>query len=172
MPITPTVVIALLCGTLVSVPAAVAQQVAPPDNARLRLTLTPKANAPPGHVIGWLDSFDQSTISMRDHRGHISTTDRAKVTKVEQSQGRHSRWRRVGIGFAVGMAGGALIGLGSGEDCANSGGFGGPCFSPGATAAMLGMFFGGIGAAVGAVLPPGERWTATGFPAPAVPPRP
>jgi hypothetical protein len=122
-------------------------------------------------VIGWLDSFDQSAITVRHRRGHISTTYRSTVTRVEQSHGRHSRWRRTGIGFALGVAGGALFGAAAGEDCANSRGFG-PCFSPGATAAMLGMFFRGIGAAVGALVPPGERWTATAFPAPVVSPRP
>jgi hypothetical protein len=164
MPSTSHVVLALFCCGLAGVPEAVAQQTTIPDNTRLRLTLTQQANAPPRHVIGWFESLDRSGITLRDRRGRVSTTQRTKVNRIERSQGRHSRWRRTGFGFLIGATSGALVGALSGDDCSRAGGSFAPCFSAGTTAGLLGVFFGGIGAGVGAALPPGERWELLALP--------
>jgi hypothetical protein len=160
----PPVVLTLLCCGLLSVPEAIAQQATLPDNTRLRLTLAPQTNAPPRHVIGWFETLDGSTITLRDRRGRMSTTERRAVTRVERSQGRHSRWRRAGFGFLIGAASGMLVGALS-EDCSNAGGSFAPCFNRAETAGLAGLWFGGIGSAVGALLPPGERWEALSLPA-------
>ena len=164
----PIVLVALLCWGLVGVRPAAAQQ-AILDNTRLRLTLVPHADAPARHVLGWFESLDGSSITLRDHRGRMSTTQRTTVTRIEQSHGRYSRWRRTGFGFLVGVASGALFGLAAGDDCSTKRGTFAPCFDVALTAGVLGAWFGGIGAAVGASLPPGERWEPVSLPATSVP---
>jgi hypothetical protein len=83
-----------------------------------------------------------------------SVLRREDITKVDVSAGRRSRGRGALIGAAFGAGAGALIGLASGSDDPNS-------FirlSAGEKAALVALVLAPIGAVVGAVGHPAERW--------------
>jgi hypothetical protein len=100
--------------------------------------------------------FAASELTVRDSRSE-TRIERARVSRLQVSRGRRSRWRRAGIGFLAGFAGGAITGLAASEDCHAKTGFG-SCFNAAESAGFLGVFFGGVATAVGAIVPPAECW--------------
>jgi hypothetical protein len=83
---------------------------------------------------------------------------RVSIKRVEVSRGRKTQWRAgMGIGFVVGAALGAVLGIAASEGIDASDGNG----SPGAIAVIFGGIGGGAGALIGSLLGAathGDRW--------------
>lgn len=146
------------CTVLVLVVAThgVAQELS--VGTRLRVT---RANGE--SIAGQLAALDEGyfTLEQRDASGKVKqvVVSREKVERIEISRAPSRKWRGAGIGFLVGAASGAAVGYAAGSDCGN-GQF--LCFSRGPLAGVLGVFFGGLGAGIGAVAAHGEKWETIG----------
>jgi hypothetical protein len=124
-----------------------------PPGTRVRVEAP---NAFNGKLIGTVTSMtnDAVTLEVPDHAAPVSV-ERAKITQMEVSNGLHSRWFYALIGAGIGAAAGALIGSGSsahpGDYMTRDGVMG--------QDALLGL---GLGALIGAAIPPSERWESMG----------
>ena len=127
-----------------------------PTGTRLRITVLP----PGRQVSGTLASTTATGVTMNLDRGGMVTIPHATVRRYERDNGR-SRKRGVLLGLLAGGVAGSLIGLSSGNSCTSQGGLGSlGCLGEPAASAAGGLLIGsGIGAAVGALLPPRQRWT-------------
>jgi hypothetical protein len=117
-----------------------------PPGTRVRV-LAPDAFK--GKLIGTVTSMtgDTVTLEVPDRAAPVPVV-RAKITQMEVSTGRHSRWFYALIGAGIGAAAGALYG-----SAQHSG------YAPHDAAVDGGGFLGmGLGALIGAVIPPGEQW--------------
>lgn len=105
--------------------------------------------------IGQLMALDDTTLTMRRgaREGPI-VIRRGEITGVEVSAGQHSRWRKTLIGAGI-MAGvGAVIGLASGNDSADS-------FiqlNAGQKALVGVIVLAPVGALIGVASRPGQKW--------------
>ncbi len=141
-----------------------AQDVLAPG-ARLRLTAPAIARE---RMVGRLISEDADSLRLEVGTGVI-TLPRESVTKVEISHSRSRRAHGARLGLLVGAVAGAALGYAMGEDqkdavpfctlggCATLGPF---WLNKPASAAAVGIFFGAVGAGVGALVSPGEKWAS------------
>lgn len=129
-------------------------------DAPLQQSLTPgmrvRILAPdvfPGKLIGTVEqvSGDSVTVDVPGRSEPVSVS-RAKIVRLDTSDGPRSRGVDAaigaGIGAGIGAAGGALAGSGGHSHVVSSGEVAAVC-------ALLGA---GLGALIGVATPPGERW--------------
>ena len=150
--------IALFLALLLAVPtgAAVSQAVQLEPGLRVRVWApTPPLVRQPGRVT----AFHADTMRLdldrplsRGARGVVVPL--GQVTRLDVSRGRHSRGRKALGGAIIGLVVGAAIGAVSGGDCENSI----ICVTPAEGAAIVGVPFAAVGALIGVLLPPGDRW--------------
>ena len=110
--------------------------------------------SPPKQVKGTLVDMDETTITLE-----ISPSKppieilRMDVSKLEVSYGKKSRHTGALIGLGVGAGLGAIIGFSGGDDPDGI-----VSFSAGAKAGMGAFAFGVVGAIIGSVVTPGDKW--------------
>jgi len=131
--------------------------IAADGDAPLQQSLTPgmrvrilAPGAAPNKVIGTVEkvSDDFVTLNVPGRTEPVSIL-REKIARLDVSDGPRSRGvDSAGIGAAVGAAG-CAAGNGSGS---------GHIVSTGAVAGICALFGGGLGALIGALIPPGEHW--------------
>lgn len=110
-------------------------------------------------LSGDLVSIDATTLVLR--RAGQAAPDRiplGSITSIERRLRPGRKTRGLAIGLLTGVAAGAAIGYAGGQDC-QPGAF--LCFSRGSTAAGGAIALGLVGAAVGALVAPGEKWETT-----------
>lgn len=128
------------------------------EGARVRATMAVETAPIGNHPIrleGLLSDMDEATITL------VTSPDkppvailRVEVSKLEMYKGKKSRRTGALIGFGVGAAVGALIGNPSGyEEPATVNGV-----SAAEEAAIGAVAYGLLGATVGAVITPGDKW--------------
>ena len=121
-----------------------------------------------GPITGSIVSIDESSLALQTKNGKTPlVVPLQAVSGLEVSRGRRSRGRWAGRGAAAGAGALAILGYATGEDCPQSqdGYFaalaGALCTSHGEGAA-IGFFLGApLGALIGLMIPPGERWQRT-----------
>jgi hypothetical protein len=107
----------------------------------------------PSKVIGTVAkvSDDAVTVSIPGRSEPVSIL-REKIARLDVSDGPRAR----GVGSAIGAGIGAGVGA---AGCAAGKGSGtGHLVSTGAAAGVCALFGGGLGALIGAAIPPGEHW--------------
>ena len=104
-------------------------------------------------LIGTIDRVsDESVILDVPGRNEPVSILRRKIARLDVSEGPRSRGVDATIGGVIGAgiaAGGCALANGSGR---------GHIVSSGTVAGVCALFGSGIGAAIGAAIPPGERW--------------
>ena len=149
-----------LCVALVVLSFASASVFAADGDVPLLQSLTPgmrvRILAPevsPHKVIGTVQrvSEDSVTLDVPGRNEPVSVL-REKIARLDVSEGPRSR----GVDSAIGAGIGAAVGA---AGCAaGNGGGQGKIVSTGAVAGFCALLGGGLGALIGAVIPPGERW--------------
>lgn len=124
-----------------------------PPGTRVRVLAPDAFN---GKLIGTVTNMTPDTVTLEvpDRAAPVSV-ERAKITQMEASKGLHSRWFYALIGAGIGAAAGALIGSGS---SAHPGDYMTRDSVMGQDA-LLGL---GLGALIGAAIPPSEHWESIG----------
>jgi hypothetical protein len=110
----------------------------------------------PGKLVGSILKADTESVTVEVSGRHEPVAvPRDKIMSADISEGPRSRWVDVGIGAGTGLATGAVACA-----AANSKSKGnlGNLVSGGEIAALCGLIGGGLGALIGAAIPPGERW--------------
>jgi hypothetical protein len=107
----------------------------------------------PSKVIGTINHVSDDVVTLdvpgRDEPLSIS---REKITRLDLSEGHVSR----GVDSALGAVIGAIVGA---VGCAVANGSGhGHIVSTGSVAGVCALIVGGLGAGIGAAIPPRERW--------------
>ena len=126
--------------------------VQPARGTRLRLTLASGGR----RLVGTLTTLDDGALTLlTPHRTDAVVVRREGITRVEVSTGRQSRARGALLGAAIGAGAGAVIGVAGG--LATSG-EGEKTYGAVASGAISAFLLGSIGAGVGLVVPPAERW--------------
>jgi hypothetical protein len=144
---------AMLAGTLMAKPAAAQdtsdlQSLFPGQRVRIAAP-----GVAPGNVVGSISKLDTDSVTVDMSGRHQSiSVPRDKILSVDVSEGPRSRWVDLGIGAGTGFAAGAVFGLVA-QGRSRTG-----FVSDGAVAAVCGLLGGGLGALIGATIPPGERW--------------
>lgn len=139
------------------------------DGDTLQQSLTPgvcvRILAPevsPSKLIGTVHQVSDNSVSLDvPGRNEPVSILREKIARLDVSDGLRSR----GVDAAIGAGIGA--GIGAAGCAAGSGSGSGHIVSTGAVAGICAFFGGGLGALIGAVIPPGERWkeiSATRYP--------
>src|SRR5450755_1368376 len=107
----------------------------------------------PHKVIGTVQRVSEDSVTLDvPGRNELVSVLREKIARLDVSEGPRSRGVDVAIGGVIGAgigAGGCAAGNGSGQ---------GHIVSTGAVAGVCALLGGGLGALIGAVIPPGERW--------------
>ena len=143
----PAALVILLAPTLVSAQAA--PRIEP--GTRIRVTV---AN-PYRREVGLYRAITDTTLQLGAGATPV-TIPLARIERIEQSAGRRRSLPGGIAGFVVGAAAGGAVGC-----LANSDDYGAFCGGQSDTKVIVGAALGGIaGAALGAVLFGGERWTA------------
>jgi hypothetical protein len=107
-------------------------------------------------VVGQLLMFDSDRLRLIPQDGSDSTVvNRPDITALARSAGRHSRGHGAAIGAGIGVVAGVVIGAASGDDEASDLV---PSFTAGEKALILGGTLGLLGALIGLIPNPGERW--------------
>ncbi len=126
---------------------------------RIRIHATPPA---PGQIIGTLTATEPAHLTIRTAAGSV-TVPRQHIQTVERSMRRSRRRTGALIGGCVGVAAAAILALTDEQEPF--------LFSDSPPLATRGeLFLGGtlvfapIGAGLGALLAPGERWVAVSVP--------
>jgi len=110
-----------------------------------------------GKVIGTITAVDEESVTLDvPGRGAAVSVPRDKITHLDVSEGPRSRWINAAFGAAVGALGGAIVG-GNHKSSLFHGDY-----STGEAATDGGVLGALVGAAVGALIPPGERWISGG----------
>jgi hypothetical protein len=145
--------LALLCVASTAASAAdgdapLLQSLAPGMRVRI---LAPEVS--PHKVIGTVQrvSEDSVTLDVPGRNEPVSVL-REKIARLDVSEGPRSRGVNAAIGGVIGA------GIGAGGCAAGDGGGQGKIVSTGAVAGFCALLGGGLGALIGAVIPPGERW--------------
>jgi len=129
--------------------------------ARVRVILKGIGTKP---IVGSLVASDAEALTLRTGKGEPRRVLVADVRRLEVSRRPGRRGRGALIGLAVGAVGGFIWGSSSNSDgCQPSPGnpcwFGTePLFSDSESGAMGAVLFSGVGALVGAIVAPGEKW--------------
>lgn len=132
------------------------------EDAPLDLSLTPgmrvRVLAPdisPSKVVGTISRVDNRSVTIDvPGRSEPVSVLREKIARLDVSEGPRSRGVDAAIGGVVGA------GIGAGGCAAGNGGGQGHIVSTGAVAGFCALLGGGLGALIGAVIPPGEHWRA------------
>jgi hypothetical protein len=147
------------CGALVMLSVAFASPSAADGDVQLQ-SLTPgmrvRILAPevsPSKLIGTVHQVSDNSVSL-DVPGRTEPVSilREKIARLDVSDGLRSR----GVDSAIGAVIGA--GVGAAGCAAGNGGGRGQIVSTGAFAGACALLGGGLGALIGAVIPPGEHW--------------
>lgn len=145
---------ALVLGISFGVPAASAvAQVEP--GTRVRVTENGQKR-----VVGRLVSIDETTLSVRpDGNAEPVAVSRSTLTRIDVSQRLGRKRRGATIGLLVGALAGAVALASATEDCSRNDFV---CLFPReqqTTNTVLGaVVFGALGAGLGALVAPGEKW--------------
>jgi hypothetical protein len=128
------------------------------EEAPLDLSLTPGMRVriltpgiSPSKVVGTINSVDDQSVTIDvPGRAEPVSVPREKIARVDVSSGRRSRWVDAAIGAGIAAAGGALACSASEtkHSIVNNSDVTAGC-------ALVGAL---LGAGIGAVIPPGERW--------------
>jgi hypothetical protein len=149
-----------MCGALVMLSLAFASASAADSDVPLQQSLTPgmrvRILAPevsPSKLIGTVHQVSDSSVTLDvPGRNEPVSILREKIARLDVSDGPRSR----GVDSAIGAGIGAAVGA---AGCAaGNGGRQGQIVSTGAVAGICAIFGGGLGALIGAVIPPGEHW--------------
>jgi hypothetical protein len=107
----------------------------------------------PHKVIGTVQrvSEDSVTLDVPGRNEPVSVL-REKIARLDVSEGPRSRGVDAAIGGVIGA------GIGAGGCAAGNGGGKGQIVSTGAVAGVCALLGGGLGALIGALIPPGEHW--------------
>lgn len=138
-----------LAGVLSFAAAAGADDTTPfAPGTRLRVT------TPRGRIVGRLLDVDEENLTLLAGNGEARTIPRAHVTALAVSTDRHTRGQGALVGAAVGIVVGASVGFAIGDDPPDS------FFQFSARDKALAgvVVLAPLGAVVGAVWPPSERW--------------
>jgi hypothetical protein len=122
---------------------------------RIRITTGPATDrtARPGQkTVGSFVAVDDTALVLIDEHGRRVRVPRSSISTIERSEGKHSRGRKALIGLLMG----ATATAGGSAECQDDSCFGDAGDS--ASGGLAGLFVGAIGAAIGAALPPAERW--------------
>lgn len=149
-----------LCVALVMLSFASASVFAADEDVALLQSLTPgmrvRILAPEvsAHkVIGTVQRVSEDSVTLEvPGRNEPVSVLREKIARLDVSEGPRSRGVDAAIGGVIGAgigAGGCAAGNGSGQ---------GHIVSTGAVAGVCALLGGGLGALIGAVIPPGEHW--------------
>jgi hypothetical protein len=128
------------------------------EEAPLDLSLTPgmrvRILAPgisPSKVVGTINRVDDQSVTIDvPGRAEPVSVPREKIARVDVSSGRRSRWVDAAIGAGIVAAGGALAC--SASETKHS------IVNNSDTTAACALVGALLGAGIGAVIPPGERW--------------
>ena len=143
--------------TLLAAPAVVADEVG--TGARVRV-MAPGI----GTLVGSLVAIDAEALTLRPAKGEPRRILLADLERLEVSRKPGRRRRGALIGLAAGAVGGYIWGASSNPDGCQPSEYNfcffgsGPWFSDEESGVMGAVFFGGIGAIVGAIVAPGEKW--------------
>ena len=150
-----------LCSALVLV-IAFTSAIAADGDVQLPQSLTPgmrvRILAPeisPHKVIGTVQRVSEDSVTLNvPGRNEPVSVLREKIARLDVSDGPRSR----GVDSAIGAGVGAAVGA-AGCAAGNGGGRNDVVrISTGAVAAFCGLLGGGLGALIGAIIPPGEHW--------------
>ena len=121
---------------------------------RIRITTGPAADTMRAgqRTVGSFVALDDSALVLVDEHGRSVRVPRRSISAIERSEGKYSRGRKALIGLLMG----GTVAAGGSAECQDGECSGGTGAS--ASDGVAGLFVGAIGAAIGAVLPPGERW--------------
>ncbi len=130
--------------------------------SRVRVVAT---GVSPRPLIGTILRVDETTVEIQgaDQKDSVVVRHDA-ITKLQVSLGRRSRGRGAAIGTLVGFGIGVIPAFvpEHKEECGPNAGF--LCGAVFITRTQVGLVFGGMGAGVGALIgaavPPGEKWKA------------
>jgi hypothetical protein len=147
------------CSALVLL-VAFTSAIAADGDAPLQQSLTPgmrvRILAPdhsPSKLIGTVDQVSDSSVTLNvPGRNEPVSILREKIARLDVSEGPRSR----GVDSAIGAGIGA--GIGAAGCAAGNGSGSGHIVSTGAVAGICALFGGGLGALIGALIPPGEHW--------------
>lgn len=151
-----TVCAPLICISTLTVVPAQSQQVA--DQTELAPGMRVRIAAPevlPDRLVGKISAIDQDRVTVESADSRVSISiPRDKIDRVDLSEGAHSRWVDSGIGAAMGAATAAIACVAGNSHSSNS--F--VHISSATAGAVCGVLGAGVGAVVGALIPPGEHW--------------
>jgi hypothetical protein len=146
-----------LCGGLALLTLACISASAAGEEASMEQPLTPgmrvRILAPDvfaGKVVGTVNMVNDTSVSI-DVKGRAEpvSVPREKIARLDVSTGPRSRWVDAAIGAGIGAVGGAVAG-GSQDS---------HVVSNGEVAAVCALLGAGLGALIGAAIPPGEHWS-------------
>jgi hypothetical protein len=123
------------------------QSVAPGMRVRI---LAPDLSS--SKIIGTVQKVSDSSVTLEvPGRNEPVSILREKIARLDVSEGPHSRGVYSAIAGVIGAGIGAV-------GCAHANSGQGHIVSTGEVAGVCALFAGGLGALIGAVIPPGERW--------------
>jgi hypothetical protein len=107
-----------------------------------------------GKIVGTLQLMDEESVTVQiEGRSEPLSVRRDKIARLDVSAGHRSRWFYAGIGAAAGALGGAIAG-GNHKSTLFHGDY-----TTNEAATQGGVIGAAAGAVIGALIPPGERWT-------------
>jgi hypothetical protein len=110
-----------------------------------------------GRIDGRIVAVDDANLTLLSG-GETRVVPAEAVTRVEVRRKTHRKGRGVRIGALAGLAVGVAVGFAAGDDCGAADAPTIVCVSREASAAGVGLAGALLGAGVGALAVPGERW--------------
>jgi hypothetical protein len=145
-----TAIVSLASISVFAADADVPQQQSLTPGMRVRI-LAPGLS--PSKLIGTVDQVSDNAVTLNvPGRNEPVSVLREKIARLDVSEGPRSRGVDAAIGGVIGAgigAAGCAAGNGSGQ---------GHIVSTGAVAGVCALLGGGLGALIGALIPPGEHW--------------
>jgi hypothetical protein len=111
--------------------------------------------------VGRLAALRGETIILEREKGETLEIHRAEVLGLEVSQRRGRKLKGAAIGLLVGLGAAAAIGVAGSDDCSGRSS-GSLCFGPAEVTAISGILTVPVGALLGALIAPGEKWRPAG----------
>ena len=116
-----------------------------------------------GTIVGALVASDAEAVTLQTAKGDLRRIPRAELRRLDVSRRPGRRGRGALIGLAAGAVGGYIWAASTNPDgCTRSEYnfcfFDGPLFTDEQSGAMGAVALGALGAVVGALVAPGERW--------------
>lgn len=126
------------------------------EGRRVRITAPGFAGRP---VIGTLVAIETTKVTVRPAKSsEVVAIPRGDVTRFEISTKKSRKGRGAGIGALVGLGVGAAVGYAAGDDCGAPDAPSIVCIPRPASAAGVGLAGAGLGAVLGLIVAPGEKW--------------